>query len=73
MPDCGDVYTDGWDNLPAPDCGTACAGNSSETCGGHLSLDIYWNGYNLPSTPSIAQNVGDAGAVGSWVYMGCFK
>jgi hypothetical protein len=67
MPVCGNILTKGWEYLPGERCGTLCPGNSSETCGGHLTLNAFWNGHTVSPEPSIVKSMG------SWTYVGCFE
>ncbi|KAF8264818.1 WSC domain-containing protein [Lactarius quietus] len=65
---CGNVLTSGAATAPASDCNTPCAGNSTETCGGSNSLNLYWNGHPPPPQPTIVQNVDN-----EWGVEACFN
>ncbi|KAF9819399.1 hypothetical protein IEO21_02142 [Rhodonia placenta] len=62
----------GIDNLGEPtdssNCDTACAGDSSETCGASSYLNIYWSGVPPPSPFPVTVY-----QVGHWVSLGCYS
>jgi hypothetical protein len=60
---CGNTWTGGQD-LPASQCSTACAGNSTQVCGASNNMDVYnTTGYTTPAT---------LGATRPGNYLGCF-
>ena len=50
----------------ASQCGSTCAGNSSETCGGGGAASLYFD-------PSFTNNTGSAGAASNYNYLGCYN
>ncbi|KAF8263709.1 WSC domain-containing protein [Lactarius quietus] len=64
---CGSVLTPGAVPTSVSNCTTNCVGNSSETCGGSDSLDLYWNGQLPSAQPRFVQSVG------FWAFVGCFN
>jgi len=62
---CGSSIANGGAPTPAGDCNMACAGNSSESCGGPNRLNLYNSTAiaGLPPPPS----------PGSWTSLGCYS
>jgi len=72
--DCGATLDNGSGPTPASDCNMACAGNSSEYCGGPNRLNLYnytgtlTTGGGSTGGPSHLQS----GLPGNWTYGGCY-
>ena len=67
MPVCGNVLTDGATKLPNGDCLVPCTGDSSQYCGGAVSLSLYSSGAPPQASPIMPKYVN------SWTLLGCFK
>ncbi|TDL22721.1 WSC-domain-containing protein [Rickenella mellea] len=48
------------------DCNMACAGDSTEPCGGPARLNLFLNGNTPPAKPSAPSSVGDWKSIGCW-------
>lgn len=57
-------------NATETDCGTPCAGDSTEMCGSSLRLNLYWNSSATPQPPPTMVN---GSSDGLWNLMGCYK
>ncbi|KAF5353807.1 hypothetical protein D9758_010585 [Tetrapyrgos nigripes] len=67
---CGDRLVNGATNASATDCNMACAGNSTEACGGPNRVSVYSTTKNITSLPiPVVQNTS---LPGNWSYAGCF-
>ncbi|KAF8268566.1 WSC domain-containing protein, partial [Lactarius quietus] len=64
---CGNVLTPGAECIASSQCNLQCIDDSSETCGGSDSIDLYWSGATPPPQPTIVPSAG------SWYYVGCFS
>lgn len=65
-PDCGTAIASTGAVATISDCSMACAGNSSEACGGPNRLNLFWNGKNPPPGPST-----DPGS-SNYGFLGCY-
>jgi hypothetical protein len=51
----------------------ACAGNSSETCGGPFRLDLYHYGGTPPTSTTTSSSASPTPTVArSWTFLGCY-
>ncbi|KAJ7591598.1 hypothetical protein C8J56DRAFT_1137522 [Mycena floridula] len=79
---CGSAIVNGGAPASSSDCSMACAGNSTELCGGPNRLNVYnYTGTDLPSGGGTGGGTGGStgaaspvlsGLPGTWKYAGCY-
>ena len=69
IPDCGNVTTAGATDTSDLNCGSECAGDPDQICGGNNDnyLSLYWVGAPMDSDSIIVE------MLEGWSLMGCYK
>jgi hypothetical protein len=72
--DCGLAFSGGGAPSPLTDCNMACAGNTSQICGGPNRLSVYNYTGTLPTTPPGGDGVlpVTTGLPAPWSYSACY-
>ncbi|KAI9436607.1 hypothetical protein H4582DRAFT_401431 [Lactarius indigo] len=66
---CGNFLSEISINVADSDCNIPCAGDSTETCGGTLRINLYWSGAPLPPPPILVPT----SSSGEWILGGCYN
>lgn len=66
-PVCGNSIVNGGTPISASKCNMACAGNSSEFCGGPNALNVYNNTAAVSKPAPVITS-----QIGNWTSIGCY-